>query len=78
MRRQNILLCHPVKSGIKIIDFGSSCLETEKGELMCYSLYVHPVPLLPKSGGDFGDELCHGHRYMESWASPSRNKYELC
>jgi hypothetical protein len=28
---QNILLCHPVRSGIKVIDFGSSCLETEKG-----------------------------------------------
>jgi dual specificity tyrosine-phosphorylation-regulated kinase 2/3/4 len=29
---QNILLCHPIRSGIKVIDFGSSCLETEKGE----------------------------------------------
>lgn len=28
---QNILLTHPSKSGIKVIDFGSSCLETEKG-----------------------------------------------
>ncbi|WVF67252.1 hypothetical protein IAT40_002000 [Kwoniella sp. CBS 6097] len=28
--RINILLCHPQRSGIKVIDFGSSCLETEK------------------------------------------------
>lgn len=26
------MLCHPIRSGIKVIDFGSSCLETEKGE----------------------------------------------
>ncbi|EIW71932.1 hypothetical protein TREMEDRAFT_41420 [Tremella mesenterica DSM 1558] len=30
LKPENILLCHPSKSGIKIIDFGSSCLETEK------------------------------------------------
>ncbi|WWC91879.1 uncharacterized protein L201_006828 [Kwoniella dendrophila CBS 6074] len=30
LKPENILLCHPAKSGIKIIDFGSSCLETEK------------------------------------------------
>lgn len=30
MKPENILLRHPMKSGIKIIDFGSSCLETEK------------------------------------------------
>lgn len=28
---QNILLRHPAKSGIKVIDFGSSCFENEKG-----------------------------------------------
>lgn len=27
---QNVLLKHPAKSGIKVIDFGSSCLEHEK------------------------------------------------
>jgi dual specificity tyrosine-phosphorylation-regulated kinase 2/3/4 len=32
LKPENILLCHPCKSGIKVIDFGSSCLETEKGE----------------------------------------------
>lgn len=30
-RGKNILLRHPIRSGIKVIDFGSSCLETEKG-----------------------------------------------
>ncbi|WVW86336.1 hypothetical protein I302_108380 [Kwoniella bestiolae CBS 10118] len=30
LKPENILLCHPAKSGIKVIDFGSSCLETEK------------------------------------------------
>ncbi|WWC72176.1 uncharacterized protein I206_106136 [Kwoniella pini CBS 10737] len=30
LKPENILLCHPSKSGIKVIDFGSSCLETEK------------------------------------------------
>nr|XP_031861636.1 uncharacterized protein CI109_002866 [Kwoniella shandongensis]KAA5528708.1 hypothetical protein CI109_002866 [Kwoniella shandongensis] len=30
MKPENILLCHPARSGIKVIDFGSSCLETEK------------------------------------------------
>ncbi len=32
---QNILLCHPGRSKIKVIDFGSSCFEHEKGELLC-------------------------------------------
>jgi len=27
---QNVLLKHPTKSSIKVIDFGSSCLENEK------------------------------------------------
>ncbi|WWC64768.1 uncharacterized protein I303_107380 [Kwoniella dejecticola CBS 10117] len=30
LKPENISLCHPAKSGIKVIDFGSSCLETEK------------------------------------------------
>nr|ODO04173.1 CMGC/DYRK/DYRK2 protein kinase [Cryptococcus depauperatus CBS 7855] len=30
LKPENILLCHPAKSAIKVIDFGSSCLETEK------------------------------------------------
>jgi len=31
MKPENILLVHPLKSDIKIIDFGSSCFENEKG-----------------------------------------------
>lgn len=30
LKPENILLCHPRKSGIKVIDFGSSCFENEK------------------------------------------------
>lgn len=37
LKPENILLCHPAKSAIKVIDFGSSCLETEKGK----SIYVY-------------------------------------
>lgn len=33
LKPENILLMHPRKSGIKVIDFGSSCFEHEKGEL---------------------------------------------
>jgi dual specificity tyrosine-phosphorylation-regulated kinase 2/3/4 len=32
LKPENILLRHPAKSGIKVIDFGSSCHESEKGE----------------------------------------------
>jgi dual specificity tyrosine-phosphorylation-regulated kinase 2/3/4 len=31
LKPENILLVHPLKSEIKIIDFGSSCFENEKG-----------------------------------------------
>ncbi|KAG7452947.1 uncharacterized protein BT62DRAFT_959080 [Guyanagaster necrorhizus] len=30
LKPENVLLRHPAKSGIKVIDFGSSCFETEK------------------------------------------------
>ncbi|RUP49232.1 hypothetical protein BC936DRAFT_143010 [Jimgerdemannia flammicorona] len=30
LKPENVLLKHPTKSGIKVIDFGSSCLENEK------------------------------------------------
>lgn len=33
LKPENILLRHPAKSGIKVIDFGSSCHESEKGKL---------------------------------------------
>ena len=31
LKPENILLKHPAKSAIKVIDFGSSCFEHEKG-----------------------------------------------
>ena len=31
-RHQNVLLRHPAKSAIKVIDFGSSCFEHEKSK----------------------------------------------
>lgn len=31
LKPENVLLRHPAKSGIKVIDFGSSCFEHEKG-----------------------------------------------
>lgn len=30
LKPENILLCHPARSAIKVIDFGSSCLENER------------------------------------------------
>ncbi|KJA27320.1 hypothetical protein HYPSUDRAFT_131397 [Hypholoma sublateritium FD-334 SS-4] len=33
LKPENVLLRHPAKSGLKVIDFGSSCLEHEKTEL---------------------------------------------
>lgn len=41
LRTQNILLRHPAKSGIKVIDFGSSCLEDERGEPESTLLAAH-------------------------------------
>jgi dual specificity tyrosine-phosphorylation-regulated kinase 2/3/4 len=35
LKPENILLKHPTKSAIKVIDFGSSCLENQKG--ICFS-----------------------------------------
>lgn len=69
LKPENILLCHPAKSGIKVIDFGSSCHETEKGELKnCMvtdnSLHVHSIAILPKSRSHLGDELRNGHRHV--------------
>lgn len=31
-----------------------------------FSLYVYPESFLPFTGGDYGDELSYGHRYVES------------
>lgn len=40
LKPENILLKHPTKSTIKVIDFGSSCLESEKGKKK-KKLYVY-------------------------------------
>ncbi len=37
---QNILLRHPAKSALKVIDFGSSCLEHEKGWCFVCSRFI--------------------------------------
>jgi dual specificity tyrosine-phosphorylation-regulated kinase 2/3/4 len=39
LKPENVLLNHPAKSGLKVIDFGSSCLEHEKSK-----------PLLSRTG----------------------------
>ncbi|KAJ7197301.1 kinase-like domain-containing protein [Mycena pura] len=44
LKPENVLLRHPAKSAIKVIDFGSSCLEHEKS-----FLYLHSKPFLPVS-----------------------------
>ncbi|WVR09553.1 hypothetical protein IAU60_006622 [Kwoniella sp. DSM 27419] len=54
MRSHRIVHCDlKPESGIKVIDFGSSCLETEK------------VPILSKPRGHSGYELRYGDRYVE-------------
>ena len=40
---QNVLLRHPAKSAIKVIDFGSSCFEHEKSMCFC-SIASYPAP----------------------------------
>lgn len=60
LKPENILLAHPAHTEIKVIDFGSSCFENEKGESRSRhsptirftdlsSVHIHPVPLLPLS-----------------------------
>ena len=56
---QNVLLRHPTKSAIKVIDFGSSCFEHEKSEaterampymlltMTTRSLHLHSKSFLP-------------------------------
>lgn len=82
---QNILLKHPAKSAIKVIDFGSSCFEHEKSSSFLRpraaltrrcSLHVHPVPLLPLSGSHPGHELPHGHRRAPSFRAKARADIE--
>ncbi|KAG9391107.1 Protein kinase domain [Carpediemonas membranifera] len=52
LKPENILLKHPLKSGIKVIDFGSSCFENEKIYTYIQSrFYRSPEIIL---GGDYG------------------------
>lgn len=74
---QNVLLKHPIKSAIKVIDFGSSCFEHEKSKHCNHvlasrddlwpslSLYLHSESLLQVSWSHSRDELSHGNRYVE-------------
>ena len=39
---------HPAKSKLKVIDFGSSCFEHEKGESRQLSVSIHNVKLYPQ------------------------------
>lgn len=59
LKPENILLKHPAKSTIKVIDFGSSCLESQRGNLIVeykrvqfnssavYSVYLYSKSILP-------------------------------
>jgi dual specificity tyrosine-phosphorylation-regulated kinase 2/3/4 len=55
---QNILLMHPCKAGIKVIDFGSSCHETEKGEYQ------------PRRGGQEAHEAVYTYIQSRFYRSP--------
>lgn len=80
LKPENILLRHPRKSAIKVIDFGSSCFEHEKGKFIrrafrlqnsklmppSCSLHLHPESLLPLPRSYSRYELSHGDRYLES------------
>jgi dual specificity tyrosine-phosphorylation-regulated kinase 2/3/4 len=50
LKPENILLVHPLKSDIKIIDFGSSCFENEKGNKRRnqsnVSVHLYPISVL--------------------------------
>ena len=45
LKPENILLKHPTKSGIKVIDLGSSCYENERGIRSGWSISI-PFPFL--------------------------------
>lgn len=74
---QNVLLRHPAKSAIKVIDFGSSCFEHEKSEVFrpkyklrrlltgMFSLHLHTKSLLSLTGSHPRHELSYGHRHVE-------------
>lgn len=70
LKPENILLAHPAHTEIKVIDFGSSCFENEKGRYTTQSIYlnmyslitvpslhIHPISFLSFAGGDPWYEL---------------------
>lgn len=67
LKPENVLLAAPNKGEIKVIDFGSSCFEHEKGmlynpaiscePLTIASLHIHSITVLPVTGGYPGDDL---------------------
>jgi dual specificity tyrosine-phosphorylation-regulated kinase 2/3/4 len=65
LKPENILLVHPLKSEIKVIDFGSSCFETEKGIISSdrtnSSVHLYPVSFLSFAGSHSRDDLWYGH-----------------
>lgn len=44
LKPENVLLRHPAKSGIKVIDFGSSCFEHEKGAFLLLLVISECLP----------------------------------
>ena len=84
---QNVLLRHPAKSAIKVIDFGSSCFEHEKSKWFSmserpipdrsFSLHLYSESLLPLAGSHPGHELPYGDRYVESGLHHGRALYRI-
>ena len=79
LKPENILLAHPAKSEIKVIDFGSSCFEHEKGDFsstdtikrmsmityeLC-SVYLYPVSVLSLTRSHSWYDLRNANRYVE-------------
>jgi serine/threonine protein kinase len=64
LKPENILLVHPLRSDIKVIDFGSSCFENEKGmgtlTATNDSVHVYPVAVLSLAGSYSWDDIRDG------------------
>lgn len=79
LKPENILLAHPARSEIKVIDFGSSCFENEKGmprrhkdcmKANVYSIHLHPKSILSVTRGYSWHDIWSTHRYVESRLYP--------
>lgn len=88
LKPENILLAHPARTEIKVIDFGSSCFENEKGAILYplslattkltgNSIYVYPVAFLPLSRSHPRNELRSGNRYVVARLHPGGVVYRL-